>query len=74
MTDEELQNLLLNSSLIKQEELQRAIEETKKLKRPLENIIIESRLLSRASLYETIAKSKGFNYINLYNFMPGEEL
>ena len=74
MTDEELQNLLLASNLIKQEELQRAIEETKKLKRPLENILIESRLLSRTSLYETIAKSKGFNYLNLDNFMPGEEL
>ena len=74
MTDEELQNLLLNSNLIKQEELLRAIEETKKLKRPLENILISSRLLSKTSLYETIAKSKGFNYLNLDNFMPGEEL
>jgi type IV pilus assembly protein PilB len=74
MTDEELESLLINSALISQEELNKAVDEMKKLKRPLEKVIIEKRFLSRASLYETIAKYLGFTYINLDNIKSNEEL
>ena len=74
MNDEELKNLLLNSGLLKSEEIQKAIEETKKLKRPLERVIIDMRLLSPMALYETIGKHLGFNYITLSNIKPDEEL
>ena len=74
MSDEELQGLLLDSNVIKPEELKRAVEETKKLKRSLENVIVSSRILSRSSLYEIIAKHKGFNYISLDNYKPDEQL
>ena len=74
LSDEQLQNLLLDAGLISREELDRAFEETKKLKRPLEKIIIGNRLLSRASLYEAIAKHLGFNYVCLENFKPDENL
>ena len=74
MNDEDLQSLLLSQNLIKAEELNRAIEEGKKLKRPLESILVSSRLLSKNSLYEIIAKDKGFSYTPLDNFKPDEEL
>ena len=74
MNDADLQSLLLSQNLIKAEELNRAIEEGKKLKRPLESILVSSRLLSKNSLYEIIAKDKGFSYTPLDNFKPDEEL
>ena len=74
MNDEDLQSLLLSQNLIKSEELNRAVEEGKKLKRPLESILVSSRMLSKNSLYEIIAKDKGFSYTPLDNFKPDEEL
>ena len=74
MNDEDLQSLLLSQNLIKAEELNRAVEEGKKLKRPLESILVSSRMLSKNSLYEIIAKDKGFSYTPLDNFKPDEEL
>ncbi|MCM8800670.1 MAG: Flp pilus assembly complex ATPase component TadA [Candidatus Omnitrophica bacterium] len=74
MTDEELENLLLSSGLVSPEDLAQAVDETKKLKRPLEKIIIDRHLLTRASLYETIAQHLGFSYVNLENLQPNEEL
>ena len=75
MNDEQLQNLLFDANLINQEELKKAIEETKKLQRPLERIIIENRLLSKEALYETIAKHLGVKYVSLSNNgTPSQEL
>ncbi|MFC1592402.1 GspE/PulE family protein [Candidatus Omnitrophota bacterium] len=74
MTDKELEELLLNSGLLKKEEVAKAIEETKKLKRPLEKVLIDMRMLSRTALYETIAKQIGYNYINLGNLKPEEDI
>lgn len=74
MTDEELQDLLLNSNLLTQDELNRAIDETKKLKRPLARVIVDMHLLSCQALYETIARHLGFNYIALDNLKVNEEL
>ncbi|MBU1871290.1 MAG: Flp pilus assembly complex ATPase component TadA, partial [Candidatus Omnitrophica bacterium] len=74
MTDKELEELLLNSGLLKKEEIDKAIEETKKLKRPLEKVLVDMRLLSRIALYETIAKQIGYNYINLDNVKPEEDI
>ncbi|TAN62287.1 type II secretion system protein GspE [bacterium] len=74
MKDEELQNLLLSCGLLTPEELNRAAEETKKLKRPLEKIIVANRLLSQSALYETVAKHLGFNYISLSSLQADEAL
>lgn len=74
MKDEDLQNLLLASGLINREELNKAMEETRKLKRPLEKIIVTNRLLSQSALYETIAKHLGFDYISVENLKANEEL
>ena len=74
MTDKELQDLLIKTGLLKEEEITKAVEETKKLKRPLEKVIVDMRLLSRTALYETIGKQIGFNYINLSNVRPVERL
>lgn len=74
MKDEDLQNLLLTAGMINQEELRKAMEETKKLKRPLEKILVSNRLLSQSSLYETIAKHLGFTYVGVENLKANEEL
>lgn len=74
MNDKDLKDLLVESGLLKAEEIQKAVDETKKLKRPLERVIIDMRLLRRSALYETIAKHTGFKYINLSNVRPDMEL
>lgn len=73
MNDEQLQNLLFELNLINQDELNKAIEETKKLKRPLEKIVVENRLLSRNALYEAIAKHLGSAYVSLDGLKVDEE-
>ncbi|MFH1577453.1 MAG: GspE/PulE family protein [Candidatus Omnitrophota bacterium] len=74
MTDEELKDLLLDSGLLKQEEIDKAIGETKKLQRPLERVLVDIRLLSPAALYETIGKHIGYKYISLTNIKPEQEV
>lgn len=74
MTEQELQDLLISSGLLRKEEIEKAIEETKKLKRPLEKVLVDMRLLSRTALYETISKHIGYSYINLSNIKRDEEL
>jgi type IV pilus assembly protein PilB len=74
VNDKDLKDLLVESGLLKAEEIQKAVDETKKLKRPLERVIIDMRLLRRSALYETIAKHTGFKYINLSNVRPDMEL
>lgn len=74
MTDEELQDLLLSSGLLTQEELNKAVDQMRKLKRPLERVIVDMRLLTRSALYNTIARHIGFNYITLENIKASEEL
>lgn len=73
MNDEQLQNLLFELNLINQDELNKAIEETKKLKRPLEKIVVENRLLSKAALYGAIAKHMGFTYLSLDGVNKADE-
>lgn len=74
MNDTDLQNLLLSSGLLTQEELDKAAEQMRKLKRPLEAIIVDMHLLSRNVLYEAIAKHQGFAYANLDSLQYDEEL
>lgn len=74
MTDKELQDLLLSTGLLRQEEIKRAVEEMKKLKRPLEKVLIDMRLLSHSTLYEAIGKKIGYNYLNLSNLKPDKKL
>lgn len=74
MNDEELKNLLLSSGMVNQDELNKSVDEMKKLKRPLERVIVDLHILARASLYETIAKHWGFKYVNLDSLKPNEEL
>jgi type IV pilus assembly protein PilB len=74
MKDEDLQTILLNSGLIDQKELQKAIEETKKLKRPLEKIIVTNHILSASALYEIVARHLGFTYANVENLKANEEI
>lgn len=74
MNDEELKNLLLTESILTQEELNRAVDEMKKLKRPLEAVILDLHLLSSSSLYETIGKHWGFKYVSLEELSVNEEL
>ncbi len=74
MNDKELESLLLNQNILSQENLNKALDEMRKLKRPLERIIIEMKLLDRKTLYESIAKHLGFNYANLEDIHTSEQM
>jgi type IV pilus assembly protein PilB len=74
MNDKELESLLLSQNMLSQEDLNKAIDEMRKLKRPLEKIIVEMRLLPRKTLYESIAKHFGFNYAALDNIKSNEQM
>jgi len=74
MNDKELESLLLSQNILSQESLNKAIDEMRKLKRPLEKIIVEMKLLPRKTLYGTIAKHFGLNYASLENVLPNEQM
>ncbi|MCU0650999.1 MAG: hypothetical protein MUC52_02060, partial [Candidatus Omnitrophica bacterium] len=74
MNDNDLQELLLNQQLLTKEQIDKAVEETKRIKRPLESVVVELHMLDRATLYHVIAKRQGFNYMPLDNLKPDEEI
>ncbi len=74
MNEEELKNILIESKLISIEELDKALDETKKLKRPLEKILLDMHLLEKEFLYKIIAKKMGVEYKSLANFNISEDL
>jgi type IV pilus assembly protein PilB len=74
MNDKDLENLLLSSGLIKQDEIDKAYTEAEKLKRPLERIIVDMHMLSRQALYETIAQKMGYNYVDISNLKVEEDV
>jgi len=74
MNDKDLESLLLSSGLVRQEEITKALEEAKKLKRSLENVIVDMHILSRPVLYETLAKHLGFAYKSLEAVLGDETL
>ncbi|HOU35704.1 MAG TPA: ATPase, T2SS/T4P/T4SS family [Candidatus Omnitrophota bacterium] len=74
MNDADLQQLLLNQNLLTQEQLDKALEEMKRLKRPLEAIVVDLRFIDRATLYHAIARQMGFNYTPLDNVTADEQL
>jgi type IV pilus assembly protein PilB len=74
MNDNDLQQLLLTQNLLTQEQLDKAMEEMKRLKRPLEVLVVDLHLIDRATLYHAIARRQGFNYTPLDNLKPDERL
>ncbi|MDD5669870.1 MAG: GspE/PulE family protein [Candidatus Omnitrophica bacterium] len=65
MNDQEVIKILMKSGLLTQDEVNKAIDEGEKLKRPLERVIVDMHLLSQAALYETVAQQLGYKYVNL---------
>ena len=74
MNDNDLQQLLLTQNLLTQEQLDKAMEEMKRLKRPLEVLVVDLHLIDRATMYHAIARRQGFNYMPLDNLKPDEQL
>ncbi|MDD4940887.1 MAG: GspE/PulE family protein [Candidatus Omnitrophica bacterium] len=74
MNDADLQQLLLNQNLLTQEQLDKALEEMKRLKRPLEAIVVDLRFIDRATLYHAIARQQGFNYMPLDTITADEQI
>lgn len=74
MNDADLQQLLLNQNLLTQEQLDKSLEEMKRLKRPLEAIVVDLHFIDRATLYHAIARQLGFNYTPLDNATADEQL
>ncbi|RKY40717.1 MAG: type II secretion system protein GspE [Candidatus Omnitrophota bacterium] len=74
MSEEELKKILLEERLLTLEELKKAIEESKKIKRPLEKIILDMHLVEKHALYKIVAKRMGAEYKSLDNLEVSEEL
>jgi type IV pilus assembly protein PilB len=74
MNDKDLEGLLLSSGLVNQADIDKAGEEMRKLKRPLEKVLVDMNIVSRPLLHETIARSLGFKYLSLENVEFNEEL
>ena len=73
MNDKELGSLLLSLNMVSEENLGKALDEMKKLKRPLEKVIVEMGFIPRQKLYEVIARHQGFNFARLDNVkVPAE--
>ncbi len=73
MDDFELETFLVDSGLLAQDKIDLAREEMKRLKRPLETVIIEQKLLDRVTLYQALAKQQGFSYADLGTARPDAE-
>lgn len=65
MNEEELKTILLQSQLLTSQNLEKVLEERKKLKRPLEQVILDMQLLNKETLYKTIAQKIGVEYKDL---------
>lgn len=74
MNDSDLGRLMLDRQLLTQEQLDKAMEEMKRLKRPLENVLVDLHLIDRATMYHAIAKQQGFNYVPLDNCKADENM
>ncbi|RKY40678.1 MAG: type II secretion system protein GspE [Candidatus Omnitrophota bacterium] len=74
MNDEEIKEILIERNLLTPQELEKAIDETKKLKRPLEKVVLDMYLLEREVLYKAIAEKIGVEYKNLSDVEVPEEL
>lgn len=73
MNEDELKELLLESNLLNSTELEKAVEEGQKLKRPLDQIILDMHLLDKESLYKIISQKFGIEYKDLSNFEVSQE-
>jgi len=73
MNDKELGSLLLSLNMVSEENLGKALDEMKKLKRPLEKVIVEMGFIPRQKLYEVIARHQGFNFARLDNVKVPQE-
>ncbi len=74
MNDKDLEGLLLSSGLVNQADIDKACQEMKKLKRPLEKVLVDMNIVSHPLLHETIARSLGFKYLSLENVEFNEDL
>ncbi|MDD5347967.1 MAG: ATPase, T2SS/T4P/T4SS family, partial [Candidatus Omnitrophica bacterium] len=74
MNDTELGTILVSAKLISEENLARALDEMKKLKRPLEKVVVEMGFIPRQKLFEVIAKNSGFNFAKLDVVKVPEEM
>ena len=74
MNEEDLKSLLLENNLVTSEELERAVEESAKLKKPLEQVIVDLRILDKESLFKAVAEKSGMEYRNLDSIEITEDL
>lgn len=74
MNEEEFRETLLQSNLIGAEDLEKALAQTKKLKRPLERVILDMHLMERVPLYEAVAKKMGVEYRKLDDLEVSENI
>ncbi|MCK9595296.1 MAG: GspE/PulE family protein [Candidatus Omnitrophica bacterium] len=74
MIDAELEKILADAGALPREKLDRAVDESGKLHRPLEKVILDLKLMDRPVLYGMIAKHTGSKYMSLADFKKNAAL
>ncbi|MGE5307486.1 MAG: GspE/PulE family protein [Deltaproteobacteria bacterium] len=74
MIDRDIESLLIEEKLLGPAELEKAKDEMRKLKRPLERVVVEMKLVARPALYSAVARRLGFAYTSLEGLQPDPEL
>jgi type IV pilus assembly protein PilB len=74
MIDAELEKILSDSGSLPRENLDKAVDESRKLHRPLEKVILDMKFMARPVLYGLIAKHAGSKYISLADFKKNDDL
>ncbi|MFH1767704.1 MAG: GspE/PulE family protein [Candidatus Omnitrophota bacterium] len=74
MTNDELTQVILSANLLSSDELEKALLETRKLKRPLERVILDMHILDKDALYMAVAQHIGVQYKDLKDISKNPDL
>ncbi len=74
MNEDDLRDALLNAGLISDDDFQKALDQTKKLKRPLDRVILDMHLIDREPMFRAIGSKLGVEYKPLSGIEITEDL
>jgi len=74
MTEDELKELLLEANVTTAEELEKAVEEQRKINQPLEKVILTMKIVEKEAFYKLIADRLNVKYRNLDGLVVPEEV
>ncbi len=74
ISDEQLKDIVVQSKLVKLEELEKAFKKAQAQEKDLGDILVEEGLISEEYLTKTIAETLGIDYVDLSNIKASKEI